>query len=136
MSSENSLNSYRHLFLFSKGWYLETDGVEDLRKIVAKIINYDKPSLQNIISISFQAISEYISKKDINFYHRMLLEYGYKDMWKNDSYTLSEAMLKTHLGIMRYMSSEDYGNLGEPDYSLLPMSEYCRKEKEKNVSKD
>jgi hypothetical protein len=130
---ETELNSYRHLFLFSKGWYLETDMVEDLRKIVAKIINYENPSLQNIISISFQAISEHISKKDINFYHRMLLEYGYRDMWKTDSYNLSEAMLRTHLGIMRHMGREDYGELGEADYDLLPMSEYCRKEKEKNA---
>jgi hypothetical protein len=120
---EEELNDYRHFYLYAKGWYEETNVIDDLKKIACNYCGAEKiktsDALNFVIRLAYKAIQhsgnpEYVFEEFMwNVRNGILLQEN-----KSEDERLAYACLE--LLMFELVSSID-GKLGEPDPKVLPL---------------
>jgi len=132
---ESKLNSYRHFFLYAKGWYKQTDLMEDLKKIQSHRCmveaEYVKP--EDLYRVLPKAVKGFFTGPDkFEHFTAWLWSVGKKDIFAKEMHTLDEAFIRTCMSIMcdasvgegKFSSGSLFieGELGLPDPNVLPLS--------------
>ena len=119
------MNSYRHFFLYAKNWYKQTDLESDLRILCNDWNGCSNATLWDMQNITLNGIKEIMPKRhiDIEKFCTYLEEQSRISFFGTDRYPLVISLIRTNLYIMRFTEKDLLGDLGEPNYNLLPESE-------------
>lgn len=126
------MNSYRHFYLYAKHWYKRTDIVEDLKILIQNRSGIDaihlntNDILENLIDLVWLSISR--SGNPSHFFSEFVFDTAMPQEWwkfygkEKDSQEL--ITIKKCLSVMSLTNVSDIdGELGEPDFTILPEPE-------------
>jgi hypothetical protein len=123
----NNLNTYRHWYLYCKGWYLKTDIIEDLKVIQSHWsgIAVEHLTDNDVLQVMLDVVWPHIVNKYhfTEFMSNQLEDNIFILMNKDKAYgQIERILLSARAIIMRADEESISGKLGEPDYSILPKS--------------
>jgi hypothetical protein len=136
MKEKMMKNSDTHIYLYAKGHYIETDTLEDMKKIVAERCGFNAEDvrvkdIQSILtSIAFKIIIN--SGNPEHFFDDFIEGISPDNMWrimtkqKMEDYDFNLAVIEKCLSVIRFVSvKDDDGNrileLDEPNGNILPL---------------
>ncbi len=119
------MNSYRHFFLYAKGHYKQGDFIEDLGKLCTDYMGHDlhKPNDRiRILINTLDTLKKSISASalfnrvvDNGYEYNIPFDFGMKPV------SLEKAIIKSVLDILAHSKVDEIeGELGDPDFSILP----------------
>lgn len=133
---EKELNGYRHFFLYAKGWYRQTDLIDDLKTIISDRCMVEKQYVTNesIYSVLSKAIQPYFDHPSkFERFSRMLWDIGRGNIFATEMISIDIAFIKTAMSIMFDAVPQSHadntysmvisGSLGTPDEKVLPLRE-------------
>lgn len=126
------MNSYRHFYLYAKHWYKRQDVVEDLKLLIKNRSNIDVEFLsvgdifQNLNGLVWQALTR--SGNPEHFFSEFIMDTTFpENRWRytgEPHESQDRVVLKKFLSILSLTKKSDIdGELGEPDFSILPAPE-------------
>lgn len=124
---KNSLNTHRHWYLYCKGWYKRTDIVKDLAIIQSRWSGIDANHITeyDVLSVVLTILHKHIkTKSDFFRFINNSLEGNVKYVGgtSNDGHIKRMLLSAKSIIAATHMSDID-GELGEPDFSILPKNE-------------
>lgn len=123
----NNLNQYRHWYLYCKGWYKKTDIIEDLKVIQSHWCGIEKVHLTeyDILSVMMTIVHKHIhSKNDFFRFIDNSLKGNVRFVGGSENDDQIRRMILSAKSIIGMAKKEDIdGELGEPDFNILPKRE-------------
>ena len=124
------LNPFRHYFMYAKGYYKQTNLLEDLHKIQCNYVGCDlgcSLTLADFIRVTCRAVDSFAKNLTAEKYAEAIMEYGkiYKGGFRFEIASAHDSILLANLGLLRHATVDDIAMLegsviGEPDFSILP----------------
>jgi len=126
---KDKMNSYRHFYLYAKHWYKRTDVIEDLKVLIKERsgipIEYirKRDIIDNLIDLAWLSITR--SGNPAISFREFVVNIAFpNDWWKfncNKDVPIEVITINKCLSIMSITEvSKIDGELGEPDYNILP----------------
>ena len=120
----NNLNTYRHWYLYCKNWYKKTDIVEDLKEIQSNWSGIDKDHISeyDVLQIILDVVWPHIvNKYQFIAFMDNQLEGNTRFIGGTPEDGHIKRVILSAKSMISMASVETIsGELGEPDYSILP----------------
>ena len=120
--TENNHDSYRHFYLYAKGWYKESDLMTDLASITAERCCCDIKFVteKDIISVLTHAVEPHI---DFAFFMNNLMDNQWFFTFSKKDTSMNILLIRTMLTVLLQVNGKDIPWLGSADKTILPLKE-------------
>lgn len=124
-------NPNSHIFLYAKGWYVQSNIIEDMKAILGHRsgIGHQYIGIDDIISVLSEIVYPILCKKE-NLFMELLMDitpstrFCYAD--NIISLTQDEIIIKKLLSILRFSDKEFFKELDAPDCKILPLTNHTK----------
>lgn len=122
---KNNLNTYRHWYLYFKGWYKKTNIIEDLKKIQSNWSGIDERHISkyDVLSVVTSILYPHLSKDKFFKFIDDSLKENTRFVGGSVNSCHIERMIYSAKSILSKVDKDSIdGDLGYPDFSILPKS--------------